>query len=203
MAVSEQFYTTCWIGEKGCGKTSRALGDPEHKVDSFILSHCKKWNMKALFVDNWADRPGYEMIPIVTFDELKAGAFKRGSARVIVDRSSRVEIATVLYESMRNTVICVEDSRMIVPSNISDTPWEDLLISNKNMRCSLIFMFHGFGGIPPKMYQYIDELEIYKTRQDPAIRQREISKYDQCREIWQRVLNHPNQYYHETYYNGS
>jgi len=203
MAVSEAYFTTCLIGEKGCGKTSFAIGDAAHGVPSSILEHCKTWNMKALFVDNWRDRPGYEKIPLITFDELKENRFKRGGARIIVDRETRDEIPGFIYKHMRETVCCFEDSKMLVPANIVGTEWEDLLISNKNIKCSLIFMYHGFTGISPKMYQYVDELEIFKTKQHPQARKSDILKYDEVLETWTRVMKHKNPFYHETVNNGS
>lgn len=203
MAVSEAYFTTCLIGEKGCGKTTDALGDPEKGIESRILNHCRQWNMKALFVDNWQARPGYERIPLITFEELKRGAFKRGNARVIVDRQTRDEIPGLIYRSIRETIICFEDSKMLVPANIVRTEWEDLLISNKNIKCSLIFMYHGFTGISPTMYQYIDELEIFKTRQHPQARKSDMMKYDEVLQVWERVMKHPSPFYHETVSNGS
>lgn len=203
MAVSEQFYTTCYLGEKGCGKTTFALGDDKLGIKSHILDHCATWNMKALFIDNWIGRPGYEKLPVISFDDLTNNVWKRGAVRVIVDRQTRSEIAKVIYQSLRNTVVCIEDSKMIVPPNISNDPWEDLLLSNKNIKCSLIFMYHGFTGISPLMYQYVDELEIFKTKQHPSARKQQILKYDECVEIWERVQKHTSPFYHETVGNGS
>lgn len=203
MAVSEQYYTTCYLGEKGCGKTTFALGDDKLGIKSHILEHCKKWNMKALFIDNWLDRPGYEKIPVVSFEDLQKNVWRRGAARVIVDRETREQIAGLIYNTVRNTVVCIEDSKMVVPSNISNTTWEDLLISNKNIKCSLIFMYHGFTGISPLMYQYVDELEIFKTKQHPQSRKSNILKYDETLQTWERVMKHENPFYHETVSNGA
>jgi hypothetical protein len=201
MAVSEAYYTTCYIGEKGCGKTTFALGDEAAGIKSHVLEHCRTFNMKCLFIDNWKDRPGYEKIKVIPITELKG--FKKGAARVIVAKSERNEIAELIYQHVRNTLIVVEDSRMIVPGNVKETPWEDLLISNKNIACGIVFMYHGFTGVAPLMYQYVDELEIFKTRQHPSARKKDMMKYDEVLTVWERVLKHKSPYYHETVNNGS
>lgn len=201
MAVSEAYYTTCYIGEKGCGKTTFALGDREKGIQSHVLTHCAKWNMKALFIDNWKERTGYERIKVVDIGEITR--FKKGAARVIVTKQQRNEIAELIYKHVRDTLIVVEDSRMIVPSNIKETPWEDLLISNKNIRCGLIFMYHGFTGVAPLMYQYVDELEVFKTRTHPHSRKSDMMNYDQTVAAWEKVMKHKNPFYHETVSNGS
>lgn len=209
MAVTEAYKTVCDIGEKGCGKTTYELGDEKLGIPSHILQHCAKHNMKVLFIDNWKARAGYEKIKLLHYNEANPNDpwnFKnwtRGARRIIVTSEQRNEIAAQIYKHVRKTVVCVEDSRMIVPSNITGTAWEDLLVSNKNITCSLIFMYHSYKKIPPAMYDYIDEFEIFKTKSHPLSRKNEIAIYELVLEAYNRVMDSPNPFYHETVKNGS
>lgn len=201
MAVSEAYYTTVYIGEKGCGKTTFALGDTALHIPSHVIEHCRKHGMKALFVDVWEARPGYEKIPVIPIDKIKL--IKKGAYRVIITRENRMELATIIARYVRDTLIIFEDSRLTVPGQIKETPFEDLLISNKNWRCGLIFMYHSFAGPSPLMYQYIDEIEIFKTKSHPSQRKQEIMNYPEVVLAYDRVMKNPDQYNHETVKNGA
>lgn len=201
MAVSEAFYTTVFIGEKGCGKTSYIMGIPQKRVPSFAQDHARKHNQKVLFIDNWLERPDYSAVKVIQVEDLPR--WKSGAVRIIVDMKTRYAAAEGIKKHVRNALIVFEEARVTVPGNIKETVFEEILVSNKNWRCAIVFLYHSFRGPSPIMYQYIDEIEIFKTKSHPRQRKEDIMTYDEVLAAYERVRAHKNEYYHETVKNGS
>lgn len=177
-------YVTALIGGRGTGKTTFTID----LIKKYRAAHPE---MKILIMD-LLDHPAYREIPFIKVDMLQR--WKGSSIYRIIDLPELVlpEISRVCY----NTLLIFEDATSYMEGRLEE-PVKRFVIQSKQKNLDMLFQFHGFNDIPPKLLRYMDILTIFKC-DSPEYRKRQIIEYKSVLKAWETVMKDKNPYANQT-----
>ena len=174
-------------GKRGTGKTWFFL--------KTFLSIYRKFNpKKRIVIIDTIDHPMYRHIPQIKSEMLSR--WKRpGGVYRIFGEDPDVMLENV-EKYLRNALVVFEDASKYINANLQDSVRRSVLDS-KQKNLDMLFMFHGFSYIPPKLLRISDEITIFKS-DNPDYRKKEIVAYEDVKKSWQAVMADPNPYAQKT-----
>jgi len=174
-------------GRRGTGKTYFFL-----KI--FLPIYTKVFPKKRVLIMDTLDHPMYRHIEKVKSSMLSKWR-KTGGIHRIYGEEPDVMLENI-EKYMRNALIVYEDASKYINANLQDSVRRSVLDS-KQKNLDMIFFFHGFSYIPPKLLRIVDELIIFKS-DNPEYRKKEIVAYEEVKDAWEEVMKDPNPYAHKT-----
>lgn len=199
VSVIEKYPVVTLIGERSSGKTTFALGDDGLGVPSVVFEHCRKYGIpKVLVVDTVQDRDSYAHVRVIRHPS----EHKSGCVRIVITPENKERLIKAIYDTVRDTFILWEDAKNILPTKLDGTIYESMLVDGKNKRCTMWFMYHGYTVVPARMYIYLDELIVFKTKNHPKGRKSDIVNYEAVLEAYEKVMKHKSPYYNLKVKNG-
>lgn len=169
------------IGGRGKGKTT------------FTKNIIKKHNKKVLIIDT-IDHPAYADVAIIKPDDLKG--WRSGTRRIV--GAPTKHLYTCMNTFLRNCLVVFEDATKYIDSSVPEHIMH-FIIDSKQKNLDLIFIYHDFASVPPKVYRLLDEIELFKTNEDylyPNLRNK-IPQFQVVSKVFEKVKNHKNNFYHE------
>jgi hypothetical protein len=182
------------LGKRGSGKTDYLKGNPKHNLPGIIPTYLKK-DMKVLIVDT-IDHPSYRDIKVIPLDKIPY--WKKGVYRIFVPRQDIAALNKFLKDqpSMWNSLIVYEDAYKHTSVRI-DKSLVELMGDSKQKNIDIIFMYWSWAQAPGDLYRMLDIIELFKTKDSPDVRKDYIlDYYDEAIAAWNKVRNHPSQFYH-------
>lgn len=182
------------LGKRKSGKTDYLKGNPKHNLPGIIPTYLKK-DMKVLIVDT-IDHPSYRDIKIIPMDKIPY--WKKGVYRIFVPRQDIPKLNQFLaaQPSMWNSLIVYEDAYKHT-SRVIDKSLIELMGDSKQKNIDIIFMYWSWAQAPGDLYRMLDIIELFKTKDSPDVRKDYIlDYYDEAIAAWNKVRNHPSQFYH-------
>lgn len=88
----------------------------------------------------------------------------------------------------RNGLLLFDDCRMFLKASTAEEI-RQLLIGSRQRKLHLIFSGHGFSEVPPVFFTFASDLFLFKTRDNINKRKDCINRFEDLKEISQRV-NH-------------
>lgn len=199
MRESEKYPVGVLIGGRDCGKTTFMRGNPELNIPGYIPTKVREQQLTGVIVvDTIRERKEYSILPKISHPK----EYKSGPNHLIVNSDNADELVRWICKNVRNTIILFEDARKIVPVNISKTAYEALIIDSKNIHCPVWFIYHTWMNVPKGLYSIMDLIEVFKIKQHPSVRKGDIMNYEEVLEVYERVRDHENPFYHESVKNG-
>lgn len=181
------------FGMRGTGKTEYLKGNESLKLPGLIKSYIKK-GMKVLIVDTF-DHPSYRDIPIIKEEQFTV--WKRGCYRIYVNVDKMPELCTAIAEHLWNCLVVFEDSHKHQFRTI-DRSIMRLIGDSKQKNIDILFMYHNWGLAPKDLYRYLDFIEVFKTKDHPAVRKDDMpGYYEQAEQVYNEVKAHNSRYYHK------
>lgn len=202
---SDKYEVGVLIGGRDTGKTTYMRGNKTLNINGYVAEKIKEESLVGVIViDTQRERDTYATVTKVTGAELVQGhkKYKGGALHVIVDVDTKDEVVKWIRLNVKHCFILVEDAKNIVPKNIGYTEWEKLVIDSKNIFCPVWFMYHTWMAVPKELYGLMDAIEVFKIKQHPVVRRSDIMNYEEVLEVYERVKDHKNPYYHERVKNG-
>lgn len=164
------------IGGRGSGKT--VLGK---NLQNYICA--VQPTMYGLVVDTF-DHPRYRSGYITIHPGMIPRIAKMGRYRVF--GSNTFDIMNEIQHSAKNACILFEDASKYIPANVPDEI-RRFVLDSKQKNLDLIFMFHGFGFVPPALYRLVDGIYVLRTNDTPDTRKSLIPCYDEVKAAFERV----------------
>ncbi len=163
------------IGMRNAGKTFFAR--------QIITSYQKKFPAKKILVIDTLDHPDYRDIPVISLDMIP----RWKSANVYRIFGSNTEEILLEAEKLYNSLVICEDASKYIEANLQPhiKTW---VIDSKQKNTDIIFLFHGFSFVAPKLWRICDLVTVFKT-DDPSYRKTEIVNYAQVKSAWDHVMN--------------
>lgn len=167
-------------GNRGVGKST------------YILEMIKNHPKKVLIFD-LDDNPLYHKFQKITPDMLPY--WKKGVKRIILPDVD--EVLEAITEHCYNTLILFEDATKYIESDPPKTV-RQLVLASKQRNLDIIFTFHTYRSIPPKLLSWADALEVFKTGENIQQFKKKIPLFEQLQKVYNRVTKHKSRFYHET-----
>jgi nucleoside-triphosphatase THEP1 len=177
------------IGQAEVGKTTLVL--------SIINGQVKK--VCIYDVNNEEKYQGFPLMEIADIPRWKAGKY-----RVFTDEED--ELFNMLYDKRYgvNMMAVFEEATgyliNIVPKTI-----RKLVTSRRHRNMDLVFIFHSIADIPPFLLRMSNFITFFKTEDsiDNLLSIKKLPNKAKAIETWERVKNHPSQFYYETVKTGA
>ncbi len=192
------------FGARGTGKTEYAKGNAAHNVKGIIPVYLRK-GMKVLIVDT-IDHPSWRDVPTITAAGLKKWGTSddRTVRRIFVSTTDMPRLNKVINTSVWNGLIIYEDAYKH-QSEALDQPIIELIGDSKQKNVDIIFMYHTWMHAPLDLYRYLDNIEVFKTKDSPEARKKTIQQagyWDEAMEVYNEVRNHESRFFHKTISTG-
>lgn len=195
--MSELVYNTInmIIGKRGTGKTVYAKGDKSLGVEGLFNIYVQK-GMKVLIVDTF-DHPSYSEIPIITLDKIN-WAWKKGVYRYWCRVTDIPKALEHINENFWNGALFLEDAFKHQKEKL-DRSMMNLIGDSKQKNVDMFFMYHNWGLAPRDLYRYVDYIEVFKTKDTPEERKRDLPGcYVDVYKAYQEVMADPSEFAHKT-----
>lgn len=160
-----------FIGKLGTGKTTRAL----------LLAKAMK---KKIIIYDQIDHPAMSNIQIVNDEQLKR--FNGEICRYIGHLETFVDLM-LKYQS--NAVVLFEDSSRYISSNLEKF-MKSFIVEHRKVNFDLIFMFHFLSDVPPYMCKQYSKMFLFKTGDNPEVKQPKFANWHKILEKLKKVLSH-------------
>lgn len=181
------------FGMRGTGKTEYLKGNKSLGLPGLLKAYLKR-DMKVLIVDTF-DHPSYRDIPIITQEQLEG--WNKGCYRIFVPVDKMPQLCNIIAEKVWNALIVFEDSHKHQYNKI-DRSIMRLIGDSKQKNIDILFMYHNWGLAPKDLYRYLDFIELFKTKDHPAVRKDDMPGYYEVAErVYNEVKKHPSRYYHK------
>lgn len=182
MATDPQRKVSIIMGMRDSGKTT------------FVKNIIRLYNpdYRVLIVDTTPDHPKYNGVQLIT--PAMIPYWKKGVKRIMVDEDS-VGAVTEHIRQLRYSLIIYEDGgkylyeTVPVPGSV-----KKLCLDSKQHFNDLLFLYHGFGDVPKKLFRYANFLTIFKTMEDIKSYKGKIPNFQHVYRVWQQVMSDPSQY---------
>jgi ABC-type uncharacterized transport system ATPase subunit len=176
---------TAILGRRGTGKTTYL----KELIESYKTALP---NQKVLILDT-LDHPAYREIPLINENLLKR--WKKPAVYRMYS-SDTDNLLSEVEKHYNNGLLILEDASKYLRRQLSDDV-RRFIFDSKQKNLDIIFLFHGFMAMPKELYSIIDNLVLFKT-DDPSFRKNAIMNYQEVKEVYDRVMQHPSPYYNET-----
>lgn len=188
-----------FVGQKGTRKTDTIMR-------KFVLPAWKRNRRKVLIVAQalaWT----HEQLGLASTSSVQQlERFCKGNNGILVylltdlDKRNIKQVYGIIGDHFRNGTIVLEDCTSYVDSS-AITAVKNIFINNKNFRCNVFMSYHSIDT--PKFVR--ENTTHFMLHKSVSAMDKNISKYqryyptcfDAMYAAWQRVQDHPTQYYHE------
>jgi hypothetical protein len=196
MRESEKYPIGVLIGGRDSGKTTHMKGNPSIGVPSFVEDFCKKSKLKGvIIIDTQIERDSYAEVAKISHPK----EYRSGAVHLIVNNENKDEFVEYIRLHVKDTFVLIEDARIIVPTHsVKGTVFESLIIDSKNIHCTVWFMYHTFMAVPKELYGWLDVLKLFKVKQHPINRKRDITNYEEVLKAYNQVQAHRSPFYNKT-----
>lgn len=167
-------------GNRGVGKSTYLL--------EMITNHPKK-----VLIFDLDDNPLYHQFQKITPEMLPH--WKKGIKRIILPDVDLVFEAITEY--CYNTLILFEDATKYIERDPPKTV-KQLVLASKQRNLDILFTFHTYRSIPPKLLSWADVLEVFKTGENIELFKKKIPLFEQVAKVYQAVSQHPNRFHHQS-----
>jgi hypothetical protein len=187
-------------GQRNSGKTNTG----KTLINTYYESHGE--NNKILIVDT-VDHEQYRHIPSIEPHFVKAWKSNIGVYRCFtsapqgedIDFSLKIltskSAAGVLY--FNNGLFVIEDATKLTTDRLK--PYLlNFLADSKQFNVDIIFMYHGFGFIPRRLWKFADMVVIHKTVENFGQIKGNIPAAGLIEPAFKTVQANKNQYYSQT-----
>lgn len=138
--------------------------------------------------DHNAYRAGYKRITPRLIEKVDGAP---GYYRCFGDDVRPIENA--LMKHARNTVVLVEDASEYMEGNLTEEQ-KKFILRRKQRNLDLIYMFHMFGMVPPKIYALVNHIYILRTLDKPQGSSEKIPAIELVKEAYQKVMQSKERY---------
>lgn len=182
------------FGRRGSGKSEFVLGNPDHNIPGIIPLYPAK-GMKVLIVDT-IDHPSYRHIPVIKKEQIPS--WKKGVYRIWVPSQEMPELNLFLNKYISNCLLLYEDAYKHQYEEL-DRPIIELIGDSKAKNIDIIFMYHLWAHGPKDLYRYLDFIEIFKTKDTPEARKKDmVGYYNDAMQIHKQVMAHASPFHHQS-----
>jgi len=176
-----------FCGRRGTGKSYNFL---KNLLPTYLKKHPKR---RVLIVDT-LNHPMYRGITQIKSEMLFRWRAPGGVYRIFgEDPDTMLEN---IEKYLGNALVVFEDASKYIDANLQNSV-KRLVLDSKQKNLDMIFMFHGFSYIPPKLLRISDAITIFKS-DNPDYRKKEIVAYEDVKKAWQAVMDDPNPYAQKT-----
>jgi hypothetical protein len=167
-------------GNRGVGKST------------YLIQTIKKHPKKVLIYD-LDDNEMYHQYQLITPDMLPR--WKSGVKRIISPDID--EVLQAMADSVHNALIIFEDATKYIEGD-PNKAIKQLVLASKQRNLDILFTFHTYRSIPPKLFSWADVLEVFKTGEDIRQFKNKIPLYEKVQSIHHLVENHQSRFFHKT-----
>lgn len=178
-------YVGLTLGKRGSGKTTLI----KQLIDEYQKQHPHK---KVLITDT-LDHPAYRHVPAIKTDMIERW---KGKGIYRVWDSDTDKMMGAIDKSLSGALVVFEDASKYIRGQLTPEV-RRFILDSKQKDLDLIFMFHGFGYVPPEMWRVIDFVTIMRT-DNPATRKDYIMNYEAVSAAWQEVQAEKEGWPHRT-----
>ncbi|MCQ2959563.1 MAG: ATP-binding protein [Bacteroidales bacterium] len=158
------------VGGNGCGKST---------LSARLMQSAERGLIMLPTFDDWAER--YPECGCST----RADFQYMGIHHRIVNTK---EDFNAVFRHFYNGVLVCDDPRVYIPANIEQHPIKYILARRRQMMVDIIFQAHGFGLVPPALYNYFTDIVIFNTSGGAQKRKAELGDlYDTVCQTMERV----------------
>lgn len=168
-------------------KTGMSQKEALHKV----LTEGVPPNLPILAVgteDHPAYRKGYTRI---TPRQIKSIDGAPGYYRCFGDDVLPIEAALMAHA--RNAVVLIEDASEYMEGKLTDEQ-KRFILRRKQRNLDLIYMFHMFGMVPPKIYGLVNHIYILKTQDKPQESAGKVPAIHLVKQAYESVMGSTEKY---------
>jgi hypothetical protein len=188
------------FGARGVGKTPYILGEKQYGIKGLANIALEK-NMRVLIVDTF-DHPSYNHINRIKPKDLATFSKLKGIHRIFVRAHEMPVLNKIINETVYNTFLVYEDAYKHQKEELDDSIM-NLIGDSKGKNVDILFMYHCYALAPIDLYRYLDYLEIFKTKDSPEERKKNMRGYfKEAMETYNEVMANPSRYYHKTVWTG-
>lgn len=146
--------------------------------------------MKVLIVDE-IDHPMYRDVPVITIDMFRR--WKGVNIYRLIGEADKIlpEISKYCY----NTFLVFEDASVYMEGKL-EYAVKRFVISSKARNLDVLFQFHGFPEIPPRLLRYMDGLIIFKCS-SPEYRKKELIEYEKVKRLYDEVMKNKDPHFYK------
>ena len=177
---TRQNYISLLCGNRGVGKST------------FILDIIKNHPKKVLIYD-LDDNDKYHQFQLITPELLPR--WKSGIKRIITPDTDLV--LQTISENVHNAFLIFEDATKYIES---DPPKfvKQLVLASKQRNLDILFTFHTYRSMPPKLFSWADILEVFKTGEDIHQFKSKIPRFEDVALAHAEVEAHQSRFFHKT-----
>lgn len=170
------------VGGRGTGKTTFGM----KLIDSTPQP-------KVLVVNTFI-HPAYADWPKITIKQLP----KWKGGKYYLHGSNYDAMFEAIDKHVHDTFIVIEDSAKVVHQNPQDSV-RRICLDSKQKNNDVIFMYHSFSEVPPKLYRWLDFIQIFKTAESERDIRAKVPYYSRVLDIYRSVLKSSNKHESQTF----
>lgn len=170
------------VGKRGSGKTTFA-----RKLMS--ASSLKK----KLVVDTF-DHESYNDIPDMGIEQLQY--WKGGSYHLW--GSDTQGILDEINRHVRDTLVLFEDATKYIDTNPQPVV-KSICLDSKQKNNDIVFMFHSFADVPPKLFRWMNFITVFKTEENFDNQRSRLNVYERLLPVVDQVARHESPWYNITF----
>lgn len=173
-----------------------SVGRPRTGKTTFNLALIKALaKQKGVLIFDVNGEKAFADYPKMPFDKLP-GWKSKGIYRV--HHTSPDEFMDTVFHSVYNAVVVFEDTTAYVDSTISES-LKRLLVDRRHRNVDMLFSFHSLRVIPPKILDFTNYMIVGKTGDSEKYLKNleKLPNPEEFLKVWQRVKNHPSNFYRE------
>jgi len=177
---NRQNYISLLCGNRGVGKTT------------YILDIIKYHPKKVLIYD-LDDNDKYHQFQLITPELLPR--WKSGIKRIISPDTDVV--LNTISEHVNNAFLIFEDATKYIES---DPPKfvKQLVLASKQRNLDILFTFHTYRSMPPKLFSWADVLQVFKTGENIDLFKSKIPRFEDVALAHAQVEAHSSKYFNKT-----
>jgi len=101
-------------------------------------------------------------------------------------------------KDLRNTFIVFEDAKKYIRQHVQPE-LDSLLIDSKQKNIDMIFLYHSWGDVPPRLIKMADSIEVFRTADSPQIRKNLISGiFVEAMKVYEKVKSSKKDWFHQS-----
>lgn len=157
---------TIILGTNGTGKTTmlRHILDSSPQRALIVTSH----------VEEWTDLPENNLATRQDF-------LFHDRQRHIIRRDYTIE----RLKYFKQGILIFDDCKTFIGDK--NAALEDLLIARRQLELDVFYIAHGFTRVPPLFYPYFSDLILFRTKDNPSSRKKDLLQYEEIMEVQKRI----------------
>lgn len=157
---------TIILGTNGTGKTTmlRHILDSSPQRALIVTSH----------VEEWTDLPENNLATPQDF-------LFQDRQRHIIRRGYTIE----RLKHFKQGILIFDDCKTFIGDK--NAALEELLIARRQLELDIFYIAHGFTRVPPLFYPYFSDLILFRTKDNPSSRKKDLLQYKEIMEVQKRI----------------